>query len=97
MLEAMATGTPVAAYPADGPLEVLGRQVADGSRSIGGAMDADLVKAWEAALRVPRAEARQRALDYSWRQAGQSFIAFLVPAHDKRAGAPRFAQQQERA
>ena len=30
MVEAMATGTPVAAYPVDGPLEVLGRR--DGGR-----------------------------------------------------------------
>ncbi|AEG93720.1 glycosyltransferase family 4 protein [Ramlibacter tataouinensis] len=80
MLEAMATGTPVAAYPADGPLEVLGRPHPDGGRPMGGAMDADLQRAWHAALAVPRHEARQRALDFSWQQAAHRFAGFLVAA-----------------
>jgi glycosyltransferase involved in cell wall biosynthesis len=40
MLEAMATGTPVAAYPVDGPLEVVG------SPPAGGVLDDDLARAW---------------------------------------------------
>ena len=39
MLEAMASGTPVAAYPVDGPLEVLGTSAGD---SQGGIMNVDL-------------------------------------------------------
>ncbi len=86
MVEAMACGTPVAAYRADGPKEVLGRRhPGDGSRSLGGAMDDDLQRAWFRALKVPRAEARYRALDYSWQYAAQRFTDFLVPAQGTRA------------
>lgn len=76
MLEAMASGTPVAAYPVDGPLEVLGK--ADGSCH-GGVMHEDLQLACEGALAVPRQEARIRALDFSWLQAAQLFESYLVP------------------
>ena len=79
MAEAMATGTPVAAFPVDGPLEVLGRRDADG-RSVGGAMHDDLQQACYAALAVPRHEARARALDFSWSHATAIFAGHLVPA-----------------
>jgi len=79
MVEAMASGTPVAAYPVDGPLEVLGRRDPHG-RSLGGAMHEDLQQACYAALAVPRHEARARALDFSWQHATQLFAGFLVPA-----------------
>ena len=62
MLEAMATGTPVAAYPVDGPLEVLGR---DNGVNHGGVLDNDLQQACYKALAVPRHEARLRALAFS--------------------------------
>jgi len=77
MLEAMAAGTPVAAYPVDGPLEVLGK--ADGSCH-GGVMNEDLQQACYGALAVPRHEARQRALDFSWGHAAQLFASYLVNA-----------------
>ena len=79
MVEAMATGTPVAAYPVDGPLEVLGRRDERG-RSLGGAMREDLQQACFAALAVSRHEARTRALDFSWPHATALFTSFLVPA-----------------
>ena len=79
MAEAMACGTPVAAYPVDGPLEVLGRLHDDGQRSLGGAMNSDLQKASYQALAVPRQEARSRALDFSWSHASSLFAGFLVP------------------
>lgn len=77
MLEAMACGTPVAAYPVDGPLEVLG----DGQgRSFGGVLDDDLRKAWHRARSVPRHEARARSEVFSWEVASRQFLAHLVPA-----------------
>ena len=76
MLEAMACGTPVAAYPVDGPLEVL--DTSDGHK--GGVLHADLHQAFGAALKVSRAQARERALAFSWRQAGQLFQDNLVAA-----------------
>jgi glycosyltransferase involved in cell wall biosynthesis len=87
MLEAMASGTPVAAYPVDGPLEVLGAQ--DG-RSQGGVLHADLKPACLAALAVPRHEARARSLDFSWTHAARLFEGHLVAARHS-AGSPRVA------
>lgn len=77
MLEAMAAGTPVAAYPVDGPLEVLGSEEGN---CHGGVMNTDLQQACYSALAVPRHQARRRALDFSWEQATQLFESYLVPA-----------------
>ena len=77
MLEAMAAGTPVAAYPVDGPLEVMG---ATSGGIQGGALHDDLRQAWEAARTTPRHEARLRAQAFSWDAATQSFMGHLVPA-----------------
>jgi glycosyltransferase involved in cell wall biosynthesis len=76
MLEAMATGTPVAAYPVDGPLEVMGTPA---GRCYGGVMHADLQQACYSALVVPRHEARSRALDFTWAHCAQLFARYLVP------------------
>ncbi len=84
MLEAMACGTPVAAFPVDGPLEVLG---AIGAEAQGGALDDDLLAAWKLARQTPRTQARQRALAFSWEAAVTSFISHLVPAIPKNAPA----------
>lgn len=73
MLEAMACGTPVAAYPVAGPLDVVGR-------SGGGVLDDDLRTAALAALDVPRERARERALQFDWRPVCDAFVAHLVPA-----------------
>ena len=77
MLEAMASGTPVAAYPVDGPLEVLGHSE---GQVAGGALDHDLHQAWYRALTVPRHEARTRAEVFSWAHASRLFLEHLVPA-----------------
>lgn len=72
MLEAMACGTPVAAYPVDGPIEVVGVP------AHGGALDNDLCAAWYQALAVPRHQARGRALQFSWAYASRLFSRHLV-------------------
>jgi glycosyltransferase involved in cell wall biosynthesis len=76
-LEAMASGTPVAAFPVDGPQEVLG------SPAQGGALHTDLSLAWHQALQVPRENARARALDFSWEKAASQFLSHLVPVVTK--------------
>ena len=77
MLEAMACGTPVAAYPVDGPTEVLGT----GHGAVtGGVLHEDLHQAWHGALATPRHEARSRALAFSWAHASRLFVGHLVPA-----------------
>lgn len=88
MLEAMACGTPVAAYPVDGPLQVLGEaRAGPHGTGRGGVMDADLQRATWSALQVPRHEARSRALAFSWTEATRQFLAHLVPA--RPTGDPR--------
>ncbi len=82
MLEAMACGTPVAAFPVDGPLEVLGKQ--DGSRH-GGSLHENLRHACYSALAVPRPEARKRAGEFSWAHAAQLFESYLVAADKNTA------------
>jgi glycosyltransferase involved in cell wall biosynthesis len=88
MLEAMASGTPVAAYPVDGPLEVLGAGLPGGVS--GGALNEDLQQAWIQAVCVPRHEARARAMAFSWEHSAQLFAQNLVnvrqePHHDSNA------------
>lgn len=82
MLEAMACGTPVAAYPVDGPLEVV--NTAEGHK--GGVLHADLKRAFTSALEIPRAQARERALAFGWRAAGQLFQDHLVAARPQGPG-----------
>ena len=77
LLEAMACGLPVAAYPVDGPREVL---VAGHDQVAGGVLHDDLQQAWHGALATPRHEARSRALCFSWSHASQLFAGHLVPA-----------------
>lgn len=85
MLEAMACGTPVAAYPEDGPMEVLGAH--SGQPPRGGVLHNDLLVASQQALAIPRSEARARALDFTWAHAARLFEQYLVPAQAQ--GSPR--------
>ena len=81
MLEAMAAGTPVAAYPVDGPLQVLG---ADQGQMLGGVLDEDLQLAVQKALTVPRQAARERARAFGWDAAAQGFVSHLVSVHARQ-------------
>ncbi len=78
MLEAMACGTPVAAYPVDGPQEVL----IDHETCVikGGILSEDLAGATETAMHIPRSQARERALEFSWEKSGILFLKNLVAA-----------------
>ncbi len=73
MLEAMACGTPVAAYPVPGPLDVVGD-------SAGGVLHEDLRTAALQALALPRQGARERALNFDWTAVCEQFLQMLVPA-----------------
>jgi glycosyltransferase involved in cell wall biosynthesis len=80
LLEAMASGTPVAAYPVTGPLEVIGD-------SPGGALDRDLKTACFRALTLARVDARARAEQFSWAAAGHQFARNLRPTAPEAAPA----------
>ena len=74
MLEAMACGTPVAAFPVDGPYEVL---TSSTGRVVGGVLHTDLAEATRQALSIPRETARARADDFSWGKASQLFLSYV--------------------
>ena len=80
MLEAMACGTPVAAFPVTGPLDVV-------ASSDGGVLHEDLREAALRALQLPRDRARARALEFDWSPVCEQFIAHLVPARRARGDA----------
>jgi glycosyltransferase involved in cell wall biosynthesis len=75
ILEALACGTPVAAFPVTGPKDVL----ADADGLIG-AVHEDLRTAALAALKADRAACRAHAERYSWRACAETFLSHLVPA-----------------
>ena len=68
LIEAMASGLPVAAYPVAGPLDVVGESGA-------GVLDADLSLAICRALHIPRSMAVARADDFGWAAAVAQFEA----------------------
>jgi len=72
MLEAMACGCPVAAFPVAGPMQVV-------TPGVSGALHEDLHSACLAALRLDRKLVRQEALKRSWRAIAQQLAAALVP------------------
>lgn len=75
MLESLACGTPVAAFPVTGPKDVL---IAGGPAV--GSVHADLREACLAALATgDRAACRRYAETFSWRACAERFIANLVP------------------
>jgi len=71
LIEALASGLPVAAYPVTGPLDV----IAD---SGAGALDEDLAAACLAALKIPRDRARARSLDFTWRESARQFVEHVA-------------------
>lgn len=75
LLEALACGTPVAAYPVVGPKDVL----TDPEVAV---MDEDLGAAALAALRKDREACRAFAAQHTWGRATDQFLANLVPVDE---------------
>jgi len=71
LLEAMACGIPVAAYPVTGPVDV----VVDG---VTGILSEDLRGAALAALQLDPAACRAHALQHSWEASTRQFLAALA-------------------
>jgi glycosyltransferase involved in cell wall biosynthesis len=77
LLEALASGLPIAAFPVAGPVDVLG---ASGC----GVLDRDLRAAALAALRIPRDLCRAHGEGFTWRESARQFFSAIGTAH--RAG-----------
>jgi glycosyltransferase involved in cell wall biosynthesis len=73
MVEAMACGTPVAAFPVRGPIDVVKDPAA-------GVLGDDLGAAAIAALSLDRVKVRQYAERFSWESSSRQFLSSLVPA-----------------
>jgi len=78
IIEAMATGTPVAAYPVSGPIDII-------PDSGAGLVDEDLRKACLGALDMSRDTTRAHALTYSWEAVSDVFFNYLTPEYEPRA------------
>jgi glycosyltransferase involved in cell wall biosynthesis len=72
MIEAMACGTPVAAYPVTGPIDVVTCNA--------GTLNEDLGQAIDDALGMDRAVVAGIGAQHSWARATDQFLAALVPA-----------------
>lgn len=77
LLEALASGLPVAAYPVTGPMDVL----ADATEPVG-VLDEDLRGACLRALELSPESARRFALRYTWRESARQFLENVLVAHD---------------
>jgi len=81
LLEALACGTPVAALPVQGPLDVVGDSDA-------ACLDENLGRAALHALRIPRERCRRHAERFSWRAATEQFLAAQVPCRQADIAEP---------
>jgi len=72
MLEANACGTPIAAYPVTGPIDVV-------REGVNGALDEDLARAAARALHVPRTSCLAHARCNGWGRVAEVLLAHLAP------------------
>lgn len=79
MLEALACGVPVAGFPVQGPLDVVG------SAPIA-VLDDDLKSACMRALAIPREQCRRFALAHSWRACTGQFLSNLAVENPEPQG-----------
>jgi len=72
ILEALASGVPVAAFPAPGPIDIIGKAPV-------GVLGTDLQQAALEALKLNPTDCRRHALSYSWEHSARQFVSHLTP------------------
>lgn len=72
LIEALACGVPVAAFPVQGPIDII-------ENGVTGFLDEDLAQAALAALALNPEVCRQTALKYTWEACTRQFLANLNP------------------
>ena len=80
LLEALASGIPVAAYPAPGPIDVI-------RHCDCGHLSEDLAQAARAALAIDPKNCQNHAASFMWSRVADQFVDFLVPCSMRRATA----------
>ena len=75
LIEAMASGLPVAAFPVPGPIDVVGPGA--------GVLDEDLRAACLEALTIPREAAREFSMRYTWRESAKQFLENIEMSRQK--------------
>lgn len=75
IIESMRTGTPVAAYPVTGPIDII-------ENGLNGHMDDDLETAVKKCLTIDRKTVYDNSSQYSWQSATDRFVSALVPRKD---------------
>jgi len=88
LLEAMASGCPVAAFPVNGPLDVVGHSGA-------GVLDWNLKKAAMAALQIERDLPRQHASTFTWENCASQFQGYLAPIAYAASAAPQLTGRKQ--
>jgi glycosyltransferase involved in cell wall biosynthesis len=79
MIEAIACGVPVAAFPVPGPLDVI-------EPGVTGVLHQDLAEAIRGALRLDRGLCAERAASFTWDAATDQFLAGIAPFPARAAG-----------
>jgi glycosyltransferase involved in cell wall biosynthesis len=77
LIEALASGVPIAAYPVAGPLDVIGTSDA-------GVLSEDLGAACLAALQIPRAAARGHSLQFTWSESARQFLGNIEQGREQQ-------------
>ncbi len=72
MLEALASGVPVAAFPVPGPIDVI-------TDAKVGVLSEDLQQAALQALQLRSADCRAYAEQFTWRRTAEQFLSYLAP------------------
>ena len=78
LIEALASGLPVAAYPVAGPLDVIGESSA-------GVLSEDLGAACLRALQIPRTAAREHSLQFTWAESARQFLDNIEQSRGSKA------------